>query len=149
MDKCYKCGKDAAPGRFIKVRDCWTQEGFHWYAACEECYNGETFKENEPLSEVTIHKTVDIHRIINEAMEKKDRYVTIFISDMATSVNVYPTEDKPMWIPITFDRTFGDSTLSSIIGYRCSECGSSANKPTVYCSECGEKMHGVKKLEEE
>jgi len=39
---------------------------------------------------------IDIHKIIDEAMEKKDRSVTIFIGVQGTTVNVYPyQETKP------------------------------------------------------
>lgn len=40
----------------------------------------------------------DIYRIINEAMEKKDRYVTIYCSETGTSISIYPlTEDDVDW----------------------------------------------------
>lgn len=79
MDKCYKCGKDAAPGRFIKVNDCWTQEGFHWYAACEECYCKEMYKGKEPpkkmVKKVKMVSDISIknfERAVNEAIRDLD-----------------------------------------------------------------------------
>jgi hypothetical protein len=90
--------------------------------------------------------TVDIHRIIDEAMAKKDRYVTIFISDKATSVNVYPTGDEPMWIYAPLELNW-DTADKNRDRYRCSECGKIFESPFPYCPICGEKMHGVKKME--
>ena len=35
----------------------------------------------------------DIHKLIDDAMEKKDRSVTIFFGKLGTSVSVYPITD--------------------------------------------------------
>jgi predicted amidophosphoribosyltransferase len=76
-------------------------------------------------------KPVDIHKIIDDAMEKKDRSVTIFIGKEATTVSVYPYDDKPReWI--TMDRNGG--------WFRCPECGSTYRDMSPYCPECGEKL---------
>ena len=86
MEKCYKCGKDVAPGRFLKIRDCWTQEGFHWYAACEDCYCAETYglvrvkDEEAPKKMVTKVKIIggrvisyeDFEYLINKAIRGLD-----------------------------------------------------------------------------
>lgn len=38
--------------------------------------------------------TVDtISRIINEAMEKKDRYITLYFGEEGTTVTVYPLDE--------------------------------------------------------
>ena len=50
-------------------------------------------KTEEPKNETP---TVDIHKIIDDAMEKHDRSVSIFISPDGITINVYPTE--PRWI---------------------------------------------------
>ena len=80
MEKCYKCGKDAAPGRFLKVRDCWTRDGFHWYAACEDCYCGETYKDETPKKMTIKVKIIggkvisygDFEYLINKALHGLD-----------------------------------------------------------------------------
>ena len=38
-------------------------------------------------------KNFDIHKLIDDAMEKKDRSVTIFFGKHGTSVSVYPITD--------------------------------------------------------
>ena len=37
---------------------------------------------------------IDIHKLIDECIEKKDRYITIFTSKIGTSVNIYPMPDE-------------------------------------------------------
>lgn len=90
MEKCYKCGKDAAPGRFIKVEDCWTQEGFHWYAACEECYIKETFKRGgiEPkkmVKKIKLFARCDADEVIRE------------VNDFIKDKNVAEIQYRPLW----------------------------------------------------
>ena len=76
---------------------------------------------------------VDIHKIIDDAMEKKDRYVTIFISKEGTTINVHPYEDKESkWI-------YHDPNESNY-HFECSECGSISEFATPYCPVCGEKL---------
>lgn len=36
----------------------------------------------------------DIHKFIDECMNKKDRYVTIYIGENGVSVSVYPLVDE-------------------------------------------------------
>ena len=82
----------------------------------------------------TITPIVDIHKIIDDAMEKKDRAVHIFITDNTTSVDVIPYEGgMSRWI---FDRDYGT--------YECSECHNTNAYPAPYCPECGEKLAAAK-----
>lgn len=84
--------------------------------------------------EVTITPIVDIHKIIDDAMEKKDRAVHILILPTSTSVNVTPWPNaKPRWI---FDRDY--------CTYECSECHNTNAYPAPYCPECGEKLAAAK-----
>lgn len=70
----------------------------------------------------------DIHKIIDDAMEKKDRDVTIFIGKDLIHITVTPLENtKPMWID--------KDTV-----YVCSECGSRNTWPAPFCPICGEKL---------
>lgn len=86
--------------------------------------------------------TVDIHKIIDDAMAKGDRTVYILIHDGHMSVDVRPyTEEKVQWIHI------GNGHFKcSDCGYEISDCG--ALLP-VYCGGCGEKLHGVRDMLEE
>lgn len=82
-----------------------------------------------------------IHEIIDKAMEKKDRVVSIFISTVGTTVNITPLEKtKNMWI---------SKDTPGLHGLRprhiCSECGGASEHKTPYCPYCGEKL----KLEDE
>lgn len=77
----------------------------------------------------------DIHKIIDDAMEKRDRTVTIFITDSTTSISVSPLESgRPAWIyhegipGIQFNK------------YSCPECGNRNTYPTPYCPTCGEAL---------
>ena len=60
----------------------------------------------------------NIHDIINEAMKKKDRSVSIFFGKEGTSVTIVPLEE--------------DSGEDN------------SDNGTAYCSHCGAKMKGVK-----
>lgn len=75
-----------------------------------------------------LNSTIDIPRIIDEAMEKKNRSVTVFVGPQGTTVNVYPYQEaKPYW-------TSRDNH------YICSECRAANHFPSPYCPICGEKM---------
>lgn len=79
---------------------------------------------------------IDIHKIIDDAMEKKDRTVMIFINDSGVNVSVNPIEDKkPRWIRKTKPVGGFVSTY-----YVCSECGVDSHFPSSYCPDCGEKL---------
>lgn len=87
-----------------------------------------TLEEPKPsMSEI-----VDIQAIINDAMEKKDRYVSIFISPSGTNIMVNPLDDKkPRWI---YAEERGMYYL------KCSECDSLNSFSSPYCPNCGEKL---------
>jgi rubredoxin len=78
--------------------------------------------------EVYENPTVDIYRIIDDAIEKKDRSVMIFIGNGSMQVSIQPAGEKPAWIE-------RDGR------YICPECGVSQRGCTVYCPECGEKLY--------
>lgn len=72
---------------------------------------------------------VDINKIIDDAMEKKDRTVTVFITGENISVSVSPLDDTPRkW----------SKALTGIS--KCPECGYTTNRESVYCPDCGEKL---------
>ena len=72
---------------------------------------------------------VDINKIVDDAMEKKDRTVTVFISGENVSVSVSPLDNTPAkW----------NRVLAGIS--KCPECGYKTNCETQYCPECGEKL---------
>lgn len=88
-------------------------------------------------------ENTDIHKIIDDAMEKKDRCVSIFISHIGTMVDVQPIDThKPHWIPRCAP-TDNPNLRGLRIGYACSECGheiSYHRTPEPYCGCCGEKL---------
>ena len=74
---------------------------------------------------VTAHT---MHKIIDDAMEKKDRIVNIFMSEYGITIKVDPlVEHKARWIYRQYY-------------LECSECGHTTNTPTPYCPVCGEKL---------
>lgn len=88
----------------------------------------------------------DIHKIIDDAMEKKDRYVTVYIGKHGTSVNVYPVdESKTMWIDFTLEPIVEGKMHTFHVNYKCSNCGRHSTTPSLYCPHCGEQMLGVRK----
>ena len=121
--KCDGCGK---------MVNCEHVELVEGKGLCRECSSKHWEKEREKSFEKPVKTAtdVDIHKIIDDAMEKKDRSVTIFISKDATTVSVYPYEDKPReWVP-----------REDTMGYLCPECNVWQKHPTNYCSNCGEKL---------
>lgn len=88
---------------------------------------------------------VDIHKIIDDAMEKRDRTVSIYIGEAGVSVTVSPADqDKVMWIHKA-DNTYDETYCRT--WFQCSNCGHDNNHTTPYCPVCGEFMHGVKEVE--
>lgn len=84
---------------------------------------------------------VDVNKIVDDAMEKKDRQVCIFISDVGTTVKVQPLSDSdPRWI---MRKKVGSKSTQYAITktiYECSECHDTFDYPTPYCPSCGEKL---------
>lgn len=74
--------------------------------------------------------TIDIHKIIDDAMEKKDRSVMIFIGEHGTSVNVNPyKDDKVVW-----------KAAPGAKHPYCSNCGRQAEAAYSFCPWCGEQV---------
>lgn len=84
---------------------------------------------------------VDIHKIIDDAMDKRDRTVSIYIGEAGVSVSVYPVDqDRVHWIyHEDYDR----------YNFECSNCGMDSEFQTTYCHSCGELMHGVRGVSDE
>lgn len=99
--------------------------------ACKECWDREIPEEKE--EDVTIG-SVDVHKIIDDAMEKKNRSVFIHISpNFGTTVKVEPYDPTPKkWI-----RKEGGNLM-------CPECGWDVgyyrSSEPCYCPMCGEKI---------
>jgi hypothetical protein len=78
-------------------------------------------------------ETKDLHQIIDDAMTKKDREVTIFISKDHTHITVSPrTDSKPRWMIVR-----GAGRISRLV---CSECGEGSSFQSPFCPACGEKL---------
>ena len=85
----------------------------------------------------SISKADMIHKIIDDAMDKKDRYVTVFITGDCMSVNVYPYEaGLQEWIERT--EPYGDNFART--RYTCPNCGIDSTYPGIYCTYCGEQL---------
>ena len=73
---------------------------------------------------------VDVYKIIDDAMEKKDRSVVLYIGEHGTSVYVNPyKDDKVVW----------KGTPGAKRPY-CSNCGREAEGAYPYCPWCGEQV---------
>lgn len=59
-----------------------------------------------------------IHNLIDEAMEKKDRYVSVFISDTGVSISVYPMDERG-YDPVAkaYQALVKDEDVNAAIGY--------------------------------
>lgn len=80
---------------------------------------------------------IDIHKLIDETIAKKDRYVNIYIGEFATTVSVHPTADKAMWLHDNNGKIY------------CSACGNRSRDRGTYCSFCGEEMLRVRSKKRE
>lgn len=99
------------------------------YTKCSKC--------SDYIPAVQTNQTdVDIHKLIDTALENKDLYIAIGIHKDFTMVNIYPhNENISRWI---FNENEDDIIHRK--NYRCSECGAYNNYPTPYCPTCGEKL---------
>ena len=154
---CVCCGEVIPEGRQVCAK-CLEKNGLHVdeFAGLEPPW---------PLSPEDLPKTcstpkhtivyeqdsnpVDIHKIIDDAMEKRDRTVSIYIGEAGVSVSVYPVDhDKVQWIRhkgyLTEDGRYRGRDRFPI----CSNCGyeSPSRAPATYCGGCGELMHGIKEV---
>lgn len=111
-----------------------------WYGEPIEKPRTDDTSETSSVNLFNDHRVevVDIHKIIDDAMEKGDRSVYILIHNGGMSVTINPyMEEKPKW----FDFGYGN--------LKCSDCGHyqhinlGHDKVPTYCGYCGEKMHGI------
>ena len=74
--------------------------------------------------------TVDIHKIIDDAMEKKDRTINVYIGQYGTSIYIHPyAENKTVW-----------KAAPGAKHPYCSSCGKQAESAYPYCPWCGESV---------
>ena len=80
---------------------------------------------------------VDIHELIDEAMQRKDRTVMIHMCEFGTTVTIQPMSEDAKW-----------TIIYALSGRRnhfvCSECGQVSDRPSTYCPNCGTQLTGVK-----
>ncbi len=93
------------------------------------------YEQLEKESEIDSKSSMQlICKIIDDAMEKKDRSVQLFISNQRILISVYPYEQGyPNWIPV-------EDPLSNKQKFRCPECKSYSDFMTPYCPICGEQL---------
>ncbi len=48
----------------------------------------------KPEKPINLNNEIDIHRLVDESIAKKDRYIIIFTSDLGTTVTVHPICDE-------------------------------------------------------
>lgn len=98
---------------------------------CTACWDREipgTEKKEEPADKI------DIHKIIDDAMEKKDRTVSIYIGRSGTTINVQPYEvEQARWL-------YNEKRNNYTYDFECSACGGETDFPSTYCPRCGEQM---------
>jgi len=91
------------------------------------CFNDDipwgSFKKENKMTE-----NIDINKIIDEAIEKKDRSVMIFINGETTSVSINPIEGPLKWLKVGYKI------------YKCPNCGVGTESESQYCPDCGEKL---------
>ena len=139
IDPCCKGGCEGCPSTYgyLPIPDyCDYPENY----PCTKCWDREipeteTKKPYKVIAE--IKPQIDISALVDEAMEKKDRTVHIFIMGDNISVDVRPLEESdPRWIVHEENRT------RHVVRYQfeCSECRTYSQDPTPYCPFCGEKL---------
>lgn len=77
------------------------------------------------MSELSLTNN-DIHKIIDDAMEKRDRKVHIMIYNTSVSVSISPSDGGE-----------GMRWIEENGGFRCSDCGNISGFPQTYCPDCG------------
>lgn len=129
---------------------CGCPSGYNYLPDPDECHDVADYctkcwdREIPDTEEKKEEPKIDIHKIIDDAMEKRDRSVSIYIGQSCVTVNVtpYEKEEPARWI---YNRHTGYG--------QCSECGHEI-EPEVYrgciywpnyCAECGEKLGTPKK----
>lgn len=113
-------------------RDAFVCSGIPNDKQCTKCWDRE-IPGTEPAKP---SNQLDIHKLIDDAMEKKDREVSIFIMKDSTSVYVRPIKaSDPRWIVMGQDT---DRYFHNL--FMCSECKAISDDPTPYCPHCGEKL---------
>lgn len=130
---CKKCGRTSEQFSKLKFYLKQNLQLMLDEVVCEDCYLGRT-PEPEEKKDEKINSQVDIHKLVDDVMEKKDRYVTIFISESGTGVYVYPYEnDKASWKVITEPITGKQLFL-------CGNCNRTVEQGYPYCPWCGEEL---------
>ena len=111
------------------------------HSNCSVCWNTE-IPENLIPEKKKDEPKIDIHKIIDDAMEKKDRTVSIYIGQSCVTINVtpYEPEEPARWIHIENDHHCS-------YRFECSACGAEHEFPSLYCPHCGEQMKMPKEEE--
>lgn len=125
---------------------CGCPSGYNYLPDPDECHDVADYctkcwdREIPDTEEKKEEPKIDIHKIIDDAMEKRDRTVSIYISHGCMTVNVtpYEKEEPARWML----RQKGDG-----YPYECSACGVEAKYPWSYCPHCGEQMKMPKEEE--
>lgn len=147
--KCDLCGEIVDHVTRIQKQ---LHGGFNFYSVCDECYEEHKrsleMTRNNYASQVNAYykKSTDefkltnnnLHKIIDDAMERGDRQVHISITKYGTSVYVSPAgeNDGMKWIEQHKD----------IAAYRCSDCGGFSNSADTYCKHCGAQRTGIRRI---
>ena len=87
-----------------------------------------------------MNKNLFVHKIIDEAIAKKDRWVYIHITEEGEiGVHVNPIKDEEhVWKEV--ERPDGPEGKYISLLYECSACGERSRYRTPYCPCCGEKL---------
>lgn len=113
---------------------------------CAVCWDREVETADEdyicPLEKQSDAPKIDIHKLIDEAMAKKDRSVSLYISEHGVSVTVTPLDEPAHWI----ERETCDFGR---FPYECSNCHHFSSHMSPYCPICGEQMHGKKEAKKD
>lgn len=135
---------------------------YKFYNLCDECYeeherslertrNNYSAQVNAYYKESTDEFKLtnnDLHKIIDDAMERGDRQVHIYIMKDNVSISVRPaSEDDGMkWI----EEKVIDPGYYDPFTFRCSVCGYKIHNETPhYCPDCGAERTGVILVEKE
>lgn len=82
---CYSCPSDYG----YQSRDCEKNCGGPTTSLCTKCWDQEIPGTEKP-KEIPNALPADIRQLIEAQIGKKDRYVSIFISENGISVDIYP-----------------------------------------------------------
>lgn len=133
---CSKCGRNSYQYPDLVFYCNASIEFTETVILCEDCFKGRTPESKDVADEPKPENKspIDVPQLIEDAMQRKDRTIHIFISDIGTSVYITPSEEeaKPVWKLVR-----GHNGKHAFL---CTNCNRTSKQGYPYCPWCGEVL---------